>query len=195
MITHYINLDIYTNKIHKEMWFLIVNIRKEEILYGYPWLATFHPEFNWREGHICHKFLLVELQSTNPWFGKGPAITPLWTEEKQLIVSQLEEECHICTMATDLAIEATQHKEEVQLPNEYQWYAAVFSKEELQHFPLKQSWDLAIDFKAGVPDAIDCHIYPMTQKEDEALDVFIDKELAKGYIQPSYPPMPHPFSL
>jgi hypothetical protein len=42
-----------------------------------------------------------------------------------------------------------------------------------------------IEFKSGAPDAIKCKIYPMTQVEDEALDLFIDKQLEKGYIRPS----------
>ena len=39
-----------------------------------------------------------------------------------------------------------------------------------------------IDFKNRAPDAIDCKVYPMTRTEDEALDKFIDEQLAKGYI-------------
>ena len=39
-----------------------------------------------------------------------------------------------------------------------------------------------INFKNGAPDAIDCKVYPMTHTEDEALDKFIDEQLAKGYI-------------
>ena len=41
MITHYLDLNIQTKGIHKEMRFLITNIGKEDILLGYPWLATY----------------------------------------------------------------------------------------------------------------------------------------------------------
>ena len=41
---------------------------------------------------------------------------------------------------------------------------------------------LAIDLKPNAPDNIRCKVYLMTLKEDEALDNFIDKQLAKGYI-------------
>jgi hypothetical protein len=47
MITHYLDLNIVTKCIHKEMQFLINDLGKEEILLGYPWLATFKPKFNW----------------------------------------------------------------------------------------------------------------------------------------------------
>ena len=42
-----------------------------------------------------------------------------------------------------------------------------------------------IEFKKGTPDAIDCKVYPMSQKEDEALRDFLTEQLKKGYICPS----------
>ena len=42
-----------------------------------------------------------------------------------------------------------------------------------------------IEFKKGTPDAIDCKVYPMSQKEDEALWDFLTEQLEKGYICPS----------
>ena len=64
----------------------------------------------------------------------------------------------------------------------------MFSEEEAQRFPPSCPWDHAIDFKNGTPDAIDCKVYPMTRTEDDMLDKFIDKQLAKGYICPSISP-------
>ena len=64
----------------------------------------------------------------------------------------------------------------------------MFSEEEAQRFPPSRPWDYAIDFKDGVPDAIDCKVYPMTRAEDDALDEFIDEQLAKGYIRRSISP-------
>ena len=42
-----------------------------------------------------------------------------------------------------------------------------------------------IEFKKGTPDVIDCKVYPMSQKEDEALRDFLAEQLEKGYIRPS----------
>ena len=47
---------------------------------------------------------------------------------------------------------------------------------------------MPINFKTGVPDAIRCNVYPMTQVEDKALDNWLDEQLAKGYIRPSISP-------
>jgi predicted aspartyl protease len=51
-ITHYLDLDIRTNGIHKEMRFLIMDIEGEDFLLGYPWLSTFKPKFHWRNTTI-----------------------------------------------------------------------------------------------------------------------------------------------
>ena len=184
MITHYVDLNVYT-RIHKEMRFLVAEIGREDILLGYPWLSTFHLEFYWREGHICNSYLPIELSSIHPWLHWNPVIAALCIEEKLQIISQLKDDCQICTTSTNLAITAKSQEKVVELPKEYQQFASVFSEEELQLFPPKQSWDHTVDFKVGVPDSIGCNIYPMTQKEDKVLDDFIDEQLAKGYICPS----------
>src|SRR6266702_1670232 len=46
LITHYIDLKIQTCGIHRNMRFLITNIGQEDIVLGYPWLATYEPKFN-----------------------------------------------------------------------------------------------------------------------------------------------------
>jgi hypothetical protein len=85
----------------------------------------------------------------------------------------------------ELAVAAQQYTKKVEIPKEYRAFAKVFSKEESKRFPPRRSCDHAIEFKPGAPDAIECKIYPMTRVEDEALDVFIDEQLEKGYIRPS----------
>jgi hypothetical protein len=36
MITHYLDLNVRTNGIYKQMWFLVTDIGNEEVLLGYP---------------------------------------------------------------------------------------------------------------------------------------------------------------
>ena len=76
----------------------------------------------------------------------------------------------------------------VELPQVYKRYASVFNEEEVQRFPPSRTWDHAINFKDRAPNAINCKVYPMTHTEDDALDEFIDEQLAKGYICPLISP-------
>jgi hypothetical protein len=65
-ITHYLDLDVYTKGIHREMRFLITDIGSEDILLGYPWLASFEPKFSWRHAVIDERVLPVIISSVNP---------------------------------------------------------------------------------------------------------------------------------
>jgi hypothetical protein len=189
MITHYLDLDICTNGIHKEMRFLITNIGQEEVLLRYPWLATFELKFNWRSTVIDKCVLPIIITSINPHIVKHqPVIVAgLSKNEKQSIVRQLETECHIRGVATDLAIEAGTEQSEAELPKEYQEFARLFNDEAADRFPPSREWDHAIDLKPA-PDALDCKVYPMTRGKDTALEKFLDKMVAKGYIHPSKSP-------
>ena len=100
---------------------------------------------------------------------------------------QLQDESHggppkIRNTAVKLAIAAGQQKTKTCIPDEYRQFAQLFSEEESQCFPPQQKCDHAITFKLGVPDSINCKIYPMMQAEDVALDKFIHDQLEKGYI-------------
>src|SRR6201996_6875418 len=181
-VTHYVDLDVTTHQQTQKMRFLISDIGKESIILGYPWLAAFEPQFNWKEGTLNHAYLPIVCRSLKPQAVNAPS-----QEERVDTLTQLEAECTNRTISTDLAIQEDP-KEEVIFPEEYQAFASVFSEEEAQRFPPSRSWDHAIDFKPGAPDAINCSVYPMMRTEDKALDDFLDEQLAKGYIHPSISP-------
>jgi hypothetical protein len=65
-VTDYMDLDVRTNGIHKEMRFLVSNIGREDAILGYPWLATFEPHFSWKHGAININHLPIVLNSVNP---------------------------------------------------------------------------------------------------------------------------------
>jgi hypothetical protein len=119
---------------------------------------------------------------------QGETIATLRIEEKQDILNELTHECTARGASTKLAIDAQTRAKEVTLPPEYQRFASVFSEEESHRFPPTRTWDHAITLKNDAPEAINCKVYPMTRTEEEALDKFLDEQLAKGYIQPSISP-------
>jgi len=44
-ITHYIDLNVQTNRTRKNIRFLVTNIGHKDIIMGYPWMAAFEPQF------------------------------------------------------------------------------------------------------------------------------------------------------
>jgi hypothetical protein len=195
MITHYLDLNVVTKGIHKEMRFLVTDIGQEEVLLGYPWLATFEPKFDWRSATMEPRFMPVIISSINPRITQSqPIIASTLTEgTKHSIVRQLEMECTIRGVATDLAIQAGEQQTEAELPKEYQEFSRLFSDEAADRFPPSREWDHAIDLKPGAPDALDCKVYPMTRDEDTALEKFLDEMVGKGYIRPPKSPYASPF--
>ena len=130
--------------------------------------------------------LPIILHSTPPWLQPCKPTELQMSQEE--IAAQLTTKCMLRGAATKLAIAVEKQPKQVVLSDEYKQFASVLSKDEAQWFPLAHLWDHTIDFKKGVPDAIDCKIYPMTPTENRALDEFIDEQLAKGYIWPSISP-------
>ena len=191
-ITDYVDLSVQTGKKQNKMRFLVTDLGHEDLILGYPWLATFEPKFSWADGTIKVENLPVIVKSLN-WETRltKPTIArmevnPLTDQQKMQIMEDLEEECF--TISTRLAQEAHQYQQEVKIPEEYQRHSKVFSEEESHCFPPSRPWDHAIELKEGAPEAINCKIIPTTREEDEALKKFIKEQEEKGYIRKSKSP-------
>ena len=65
-ITHSLELKVTTKGIEKVMRFLVTNIGHEDILLGYPWLATFKLKFGWKDAVIETRALPIIISSTRP---------------------------------------------------------------------------------------------------------------------------------
>ena len=96
------------------------------------------------------------------------------------------------TMSTNLAMQAEAAKPKKTLPAEYAEYAQVFSKEATDHVPPSRSYDHAINLDDSFIPKIG-KLYPLSVKEREAADEFIDKNLRSGKICLSKSPQAFPF--
>ncbi|KAI5116221.1 hypothetical protein M0805_007046 [Coniferiporia weirii] len=78
------------------------------------------------------------------------------------------------------------------IPSQYHKHLHIFQKKAAERFPISRPYDHAIDLK---PDFLprDCKLYPLSPKEQLALDQFLEENLQKGYIRPSKSPMASPF--
>ena len=172
-ITHSLELKVTTKGIDKIMRFLVTDIGNEDILLGYPWLATFEPKFGWKDAIIETQALPIIIASTIPVDSRSVIAGLQTPEEKDDIVRELEETTTIRGIATELAIQAGEGKKKVKIPEVYDRFKRLFSEEASQRFPPSRPWDHAIELKPDVPDAIPCKVYPMTPTEDKALEEFI----------------------
>ena len=80
-------------------------------------------------------------------------------------------------------------KEEVTLPEEFKCHTLLFSDEEADKFlPSCGEGDHKIKLMDTALASFNCKVYPLSCKEQEAEDKFLDENLAKGYIVPSHSP-------
>ena len=63
----------------------------------------------------------------------------------------------------------------------------------VKKLPPSRPWDHAITLKPDVSDTIDCKLYPLPPKDDEALRKSLNEEESKGYIRPSISPIASSF--
>ncbi len=86
LITHYIDLNVQTKGICRDMRFLVTNIRNEDVVLGYPWLSTFEPQFDWTHAVIHEEALPVVIRLVNPRIpSKDPIIATTTTRQAEYI--------------------------------------------------------------------------------------------------------------
>ena len=72
-------------------------------------------------------------------------------------------------------------------------YGNVFSKKQSERMPERKPYDHPIDFEKNAVLPKPAKIYPLSPKERNSLDEWIDEELRKGYIRPSKSLVAAPF--
>ena len=153
-------LDVQTKGQHTDMKFLITNVGNEDMVLGYPWLATYKPKVSWRNATLGNDILPVIIQSQPPkttTSGDADTYTQrLNPEERQHIVEELGLSSTMNSTSTQLAIAAQQYKTKTTLPPEYTKYTRLFNEEASHHFPPSHPWDHAIDFVKDTPPFLDC---------------------------------------
>ena len=77
----------------------------------------------------------------------------------------------------------------VHVPEWLHEYGNVFSKTKSERMPLQKLYDHAIEFEKGAILSKPAKVYLLSVSERSSLDSWIDKELRKGYIQPSTSPI------
>ena len=187
-ITHSLELKVTTKGIDKVMRFLVTDIGNEDILLGYPWLATFEPKFGWKDAIIKTQALPIIVASTHPVDSRTIIVGLQSQEEKEAITRELEETTTIRGIATELAIQAGEGKKKVEILAVYDRFKRLFSKEVSQRFPPSRPWDHAIELKPDALDAIPCKVYLMTLAEDKAMEEFTANSTLKDILdRPSHP--------
>src|SRR5258708_29959914 len=71
-ITHSIMLDVQTKGQRTDMVFLVTELGAEDLLLGYPWLATYEPHISWQLATPFGDMLPIIIQSKKGETQAGP---------------------------------------------------------------------------------------------------------------------------
>ncbi|KAL0183843.1 hypothetical protein M9458_019539, partial [Cirrhinus mrigala] len=117
-----------------------------------------------------------------PWLNQhGPTIA--WTDRT---ITHWSPHCHShCSHAQ--ARPPRTHDLTSSIPSEYQDLLEAFSRTKATYLPPHRSGDCAIDLIPGATPPRG-RIFPLSQAESEAMQRYIQEELAKGFITPSTSP-------
>ncbi|KAF9798783.1 hypothetical protein IEO21_10657 [Rhodonia placenta] len=78
------------------------------------------------------------------------------------------------------------------IPEYLHEFGDVFSQKKSERMPERKPYDHGIDFEEGAALPRPAKLYPMSPKERNSLDEWIDDELRKGYIRKSKSPLASP---
>ena len=165
------------------MKFLVTDLGAEDLILGYPWLSTFEPKFRWRDASIDTSSLPIVIRSVDwrksrikPVIARIVAGRRIQAQQQQqeVIFRELERESSLKGISIKLSREAGKFTKEVEVPKEYQRHAKIFDPVESKKLPPSRPWDHAITLKPDAPDTIDCKLYPLPPKDDEALKKWLN---------------------
>ncbi len=122
-ITHFTDLQVHMGTETKTLQFLITNLRRDEVILGYPWLTAFEPTIHWRDATLDKRCQPVIISSIKPEEAK---IRTTMTEEEWETLNAEEEGPYAIlrktTTASELAQQAmdkTKKTFEQMVPEEY----------------------------------------------------------------------------
>ncbi len=106
-ISHFTDLQVHTGTETNTLRFLIMNLGKDEVILGYPWLTAFEPIIHWRDATLDKTCQPVVISSVKP---DEVQIAATMTEEEWERINQESEEPYTMlrkvTTASELAQKA-----------------------------------------------------------------------------------------
>jgi hypothetical protein len=208
------------NQYHEECSeFYVTAIGTHDIILGTDWLKAHNPEVNWTTSQLaltrCPQSCSLSATPIiiRPTMINSPATMISLLEPRTLKLAEppLDEIAaapfikrqHVfkyhkpalihakTTHSTNLAVQ-TKGPHLDHIPAQFRQYRSVFSEQASERLPQHQPWDHAIDLK---PDTTmkKCGVYRLTTAEMDALKLYIEDHLRKGYIQRSKSPVASPF--
>uniref|UniRef100_A0A0W0FB71 Reverse transcriptase-rnase h-integrase n=1 Tax=Moniliophthora roreri TaxID=221103 RepID=A0A0W0FB71_MONRR len=149
--------------------FLLLGLRKEEVILGLPWLQKYNPDVNWKSGEVLFQpRQYIKIPHNKNIFD---------TESPEEIIRRVDIRAKMSVSQTMAhQVEQKEQAFKTLVPRYLHEFKAQFEDREAERFPISQHYDHAIELK---PDFVakDCKLYFLTTPEQHELDKFLDENL------------------
>ncbi len=164
-----------TGTAQKMLRYFLSNLGDNKVILGYLWFTATQPKINWVKGWIAHDQLPIILQASD-------------AARAQFLPQQVCPTTHTAIGKTTVPITPTPMSIKTYVPPQYKKHARVFGDQESKKFPLKRSWDHAIELKPGTPLTLISRNICLSQTKLGKLQKFIKEHMECGTIRPSKSP-------
>jgi len=166
-IKEFVPLEINLNGHIEQIDAIVSEIKETDLFLEHDWLVEHNPEVDWKEGVIwftrCPEHCKTEHESI--WF----------TSWSRRLLPKEEEE----SKGGNKEPNPTNPED---LPKYVQLFTHLFNKKKFKKLPDKQEWDHEINLMEEAPKELNAKSYPMTLKEEETLNQWLDEQLKAGLI-------------
>lgn len=176
----------------------VTHLGETDVFIGFEWLKRHNPNIDWTEGSISFDRCPAEC-------GHIPNLLDVDKEAEAIDHRSEEEDLNdgdrVFAFDWDDYVNSNRPAEQYarirrlaieESPDYVKEFRDVFSEKEFDHLPPRRPWDHAIELTPGFKPT-DCKIYPLSPKEQDALDEFLSENLRTGRLRPSKSPMASPF--
>jgi hypothetical protein len=189
-VTHKCPLYVKFGADNRLVDFFVTSLGQDHIVLGFPFLKAFNPRIDWStktitpnqlsitpKNFFVHKMMVLL---------KDRAIIKARCVIEAVYGLMKNTSARKTSFAQQWSAKADKtkiHLEEVGIPSRYQRHREVFSEEGAKRLPPSRQEDMAIPFKDGAPEQLDCKVYPLSGKELDVLRANLDEDIQKGFIK------------
>ena len=172
----------------------VTKLGGSDVFIGHDWLKLHNPHIDWQEGTVvfdrCPDICGYTLHANRVDQDLEGNLEPQERLEEgdRLFFFDWEHYVRKCSYSLSRVRPDLSRSK----PDFVKEFPDVFSEQEFDHLPERRPWDHAIELTPEFKPS-DCKIYPLSRKEQEALDEFLEENLRTGRIKPSTSPMASPF--
>jgi hypothetical protein len=203
-ITEFIQADLTVQNHTTPETFLVAELGDDNTMIGIEWIKKHNPKIDWSHGTLQFTRCPSNCQTKKTQPDTRPTLIESTEDLKEtqtlndsfylpetIDITELETPTHRLAVGftkSQAIAEQTTLKEgektfEEMVPLEFRQFKDTFSKKASERMPTRKPYDHAIELE-GDATPVYSKVYPMSPREQQEFDEYLEENLKKGYIRP-----------